>query len=136
MSVKTYNLFISHSWNHNRHYDNLIALLRRRGYFEFNNYSVPRDDPIHNAGTAAQLRAAIKRQMKPCHVVLIMAGVYASYSRWIQEEIYLAKDGFGNPKPVIAIRPRGNMRISRVVVDAADKVVGWNTESIVNAIRA
>ena len=135
MSVRTYNLFISHSWNYGKHYDNLIALLKRRGYFKFKDYSVPRDDPIHNAGTAAQLRAAIKGQMQPCNVVLIMAGVYANHSKWIKEEISLAKRGFSRPKPIIAIRPRGNKRMSAVVGGAANKTVRWNTESIVKAIR-
>ena len=94
MSVRTYNLFVSHSWNYGKHYDNLIALLKRRGYFKFKDYSVPRDDPIHNAGTATQLRSAITRKMQPCTVVLIVAGVYATYSKWIKEEIDLAEKGF------------------------------------------
>ena len=135
MSVRTFNLFISHSWSYGNHYDNLIALLRKRKYFKFKDYSVPRDDPIHNAGTVAQLRAAIKRQMQPCSVVLIVAGVYASHSKWINEEIDLAKGGYSAPKPIIAIKPYANERISKAVRDAADKIVNWNTESIVGAIR-
>ena len=69
------------------------------------------------------------------HVVIILAGVYATYSKWIDIEIDLAKAGFSNPKPIIAIRPRGNERISERVRRAADRIVGWNTESIVSAIR-
>ena len=133
--MKTYNLFISHSWNYSDQYDRLMNLLRQRGYFAFRNYSVPPDDPIHGAGTAAQLREAIRNQMSPCHAVLILAGVYATYSKWINEEIKLAQKGFRNPKRIIAIRPRGSERISSVVQQAADEVVGWNTESVVRAIR-
>ena len=73
----------------------------------------PQDDPIHRAATDAQLRRAIRNQMAPCHVVLILAGVYASYSKWINIEIDLAEEGFQRPKPIIAIRPRGNTLISR-----------------------
>ena len=133
--MRTFNLFISHSWSYEDEYDRLTALLRNRSYFRFKDYSVPRDDPIHNAGTAKELREAIRRQMHPCSVVLILAGVYATYSKWIKTEVLLAKKDFSGPKPIIAVRPRGSERISAVVRDAADKIVGWNTESIVRAIR-
>ena len=133
--MKTYNLFISHSWRYADAYDRLISLLRNRSYFAFRDYSVPKDDPIHGANNDAQLRKAIRDQMTPCHVVLIMAGVYSTYSKWINIEIDLAKGGFLNPKPIIAIRPWGNTRVSTLVSSSADKLVNWNTESIVAAIR-
>lgn len=133
--MKTYNLFISHSWGYSGAYSRLISLLRNRSYFAFKDYSVPQDDPIHNAGTDAQLRAAIRNQMSPCHVVLILAGVYATYSKWINIEIDLATEGFVSQKPILAIRPWASERTSVPVQAAADEVVAWNTESIVAAIR-
>ena len=133
--MKTYNLFISHSWRYSDQYDRLVNLLRERGYFAFRNYSVPPDDPIHGADNDAQLRRAIRNHMAPCHVVLILAGVYASYSKWINIEIELAEMNFSDPKPIIAIAPWGSERISKPVRAAADRIVRWNTESIVKAIR-
>ena len=133
--MKTYNLFISHSWSYADQYERLIKLLRQRPYFAFKDYSVPPDDPIHNAKNEAQLRKAIQNQMSPCHVVIILAGVYASYSKWIDNEIDLAEAGFATRKPILAIRPWGSERISQRVRDAADEIVGWNTESVVAAIR-
>ena len=133
--MRTYNLFISHSWNYSDAYNRLVNLLNERGYFAFNNYSVSPDDPIHGAGTDAQLRNAIRNQMSPCHVVLILAGVYATYSKWINSEIDLAEEGFIHAKPIVAIRPWGSQRISERVKLAADRIVGWNTESVVEAIR-
>ena len=73
--------------------------------------------------------------MTPCGVVLILAGVYATYSKWIDEEIALAQHGFRLPKPIVAIKPWGNVRMSQTVQDAANRVVGWNTDSVVEAIR-
>jgi hypothetical protein len=64
-----------------------------------------------------------------------MAGVYSSYSKWIDKEIQIAKKGFTVPKPIIAIEPWGAERTSKIVTDNANIVVGWNTESVVNAIR-
>ncbi len=133
--MKTYNLFISHSWSYEDQYDRLVALLRNRPYFDFRDYSVPSDDPIYGARTDAQLREAIRNQMMRCHVVIILAGVYATYSKWIDEEIGLAKLGFAYPKPILAVRPWGNRAISSRVREAADRIVGWNTESVVSAIR-
>ena len=131
----TYNLFISHSWNYSDQYDRIVELLRQRPNFEFRDYSVPPDDPIHNAANDAQLRVAIRNQMIPCHAIIILAGVYATYSKWINAEIDLARDGFQNPKPIIAVRPYENTNISATVREAADRIVSWNTVSIVNAIH-
>lgn len=133
--MKTHNLFISHSWSYSDQYGRLVALLDARSHFRYRNYSVPKDDPIHNAKTATKLREAIKQQMSPCGVVLILAGVYATYSKWIDKEIDLAKNGFLFSKPIIAIEPWGSERTSARVKNAADKVVGWNTQSVVRVIR-
>lgn len=127
-----YNLFISHSWAYSDTYDNLVNLLNRASYFDYKNYSVPKDDPIHNAPYDYQLRAAIRNQMQHASCVLILAGVYATYSKWINIEIELAKE---MGKTIIAIEPWGSQRTSLTVKQAADKVVGWNTDSIVKAIR-
>ena len=131
----THNLFISHSWAYGDAYDKLSAMLRAAPRFEYKDYSVPKNDPIHNANNATQLRSAIQRQMSPASAVLIMAGKYATYSKWINEEISLAKNGFMYAKPIIAITPWGAQQISTVVRDSADEIAGWNTSSIVAAIR-
>ena len=133
--MRTHNLFISHSWSYSENYERLVALLKKRSYFRFKDYSVPRNDPIHNAPTDRALRSAIRNQMQPCGVVLVLAGVYATYSKWIDIEIDLAESGFQNPKPIVAVEPWGSKKTSRRVKDAADEVVKWNTESIVSAIR-
>lgn len=133
--VKNYNLFISHSWSYSDHYDRLVYLLNSRPYFSYRNYSVPKDDPIHTSGSDSRLREAIRQQMAHASVVLILAGVYSTYSRWINIEVDLAKHGFGTPKKIIAIQPWGSDRTSRFVKENADIVVNWNTESIVKAIR-
>ena len=133
--MRTHNLFIGHSWTYSDAYDKLVSLLNKRSYFRFRNYSVPRNDPIHNAGTDHALREAIRNKMKSCGVVLVLAGVYATHSKWIDIEVDLARAGFENPKPIIAIAPWGSERTSAPVKQAADRVVRWNTESIVKAIR-
>ena len=130
-----YNLFISHSWRYSSQYAGLVQLLRNQHRFQFRDYSVPKDDPIHIIGRDSQFRAAIRDKMSPCRVVIILAGVYATYSKWINAEINLAKAGFEHPKPIIAVEPWGSEKTSVLVKNAANEIVRWNTQSIVNAIR-
>lgn len=132
-TLKSRSLFVSHSWTYGDAYDKLVALLDAAPYFVYRNYSVPKHDPIHNAPTSAALYQAIKNQMVFCDVVLIMAGKYATYSTWIQREIQIAKKDFD--KPIVAIRPWASEQTSSVVAAAADRIVAWNTSSIVSAIR-
>lgn len=127
-----YNLFISHSWAYSNTYNDLVDLLNAKPYFNYKNYSVPKDDPIHNAPYDYQLKAAIRNQMQHASCVLILAGVYSSYSKWIDIEIQLAKE---MGKKIIAIEPWASERTSVVVKRAAHQIVKWNTDSIVNAIR-
>lgn len=130
-----YNLFISHSWTYSDAYEKLVSLLDNANHFDYRNYSVPKDDPIHNANSDRALKAAIREQMSHASCVLILAGVYATYSKWINIEIDLAQNGFIVPKKIIAIEPWGSERTSTVVKEAADEIVSWNTYSIIKAIR-
>lgn len=127
-----YNLFISHSWSYSNAYEKLVSMLNSSPYFTYKNYSVPKDDPIHNASDDYQLRDAIRNQMQRASCVLIMAGVYSTYSKWINIEIQLAEE---MGKTIIAIEPWGSERTSSTVKRAADKIVSWNTSSIISAIR-
>ncbi len=130
--MNTYNLFLSHSWKHNTQYNNLENLLRARPFFNFRNYSVPEHNPILGARTDAQLETAIEEKIRACSVVIILAGVYATYSKWINKEIQIAKR-LG--KPILAIKPFGNTQMSTTVTQAANSIVNWNTESVVAEIR-
>lgn len=127
-----YDLFISHSWSYSDAYNKLVSLLDGASDFPYRNFSVPKDDPIHNADNIYALRSAIQRQIAPARVVIVLAGVYATYSKWINEEITLANS---MTKPILAIAPWGAEKTSTVVSEAAWKEVGWNTASITAAIK-
>lgn len=131
---KTYNIFISHSWAYSDYYDRIKRLLDNRPYFSYIDYSIPKDDPVH-CGLDRELNAAIYNRMRPCHIVLILAGVYATYRKWIGKEILIAQSEFAQAKPIIAIKPWANVKVSSVAYDSADVLVNWNTESIIDAIR-
>jgi hypothetical protein len=61
-----------------------------------------------------------------------LAGVYSSYSKWINKEIILAQQ---LSKPIIAIEPWASERTSKVVKDNATVIVSWQGSSIVKAIK-
>lgn len=132
--AKTFNLFISHSWAYSDAYEKLISMLDK-GKIEYKNYSIPKDDPVHTSGTDKALYEAIKNKISPTTVVIIMAGVYSSYSKWIDKEIKISTTEFSTTKPILAIEPWGSEKTSKKVKDNATKIVKWNTESIITAIK-
>lgn len=127
-----YRIFISHSWAYSAHYDKIEEFLiqERVSYY---NHSVPKNDPIHTNGTDRELKAAIEAKIKGCSCVIILAGVYSTYSKWINIEIELAKK---YNKPIIAVQPWGAERTSVPVKVAASTIVGWNAKSVANAVKA
>jgi hypothetical protein len=129
--LRLYDLFISHAWTYGDDYHRLIGLLDAAPNFAWRNFSVPEHDPLHG-GSAARLRAGLKEQMRRAHAVLALAGVYASHSAWMQEELGIASEF---AKPVIGLRPWASQRASTAVQNVAVDLIAWNTNSIVNAIR-
>lgn len=132
---KTYHIFISHSWAYQDAYEGLIKLLNKDSNFSYSDYSVPKDSPIHNAETSEELYNAIRAQVSNASVVIILAGVYSTYSEWINKEIEIAQTEFLTPKPIIAVEPWDSEKTSIKVKEAADKIVKWNSSSIINAIK-
>lgn len=127
--MRTYYIFMSHSWKYDYQYRTLKQWLDESSIY-YQDYSVPFDDPIHT-NSSAQLRQAIDNKIRCSSVIVVLAGVYATYSKWINIEIELAQN-YG--KTIIAVSPWGQERISQVVRNAAHDIVGWNRNSLINAI--
>ena len=125
-------LLIGPTWSYSDAYDGSVNLLNSSLYFDYKNYSVPKDDPIHDAEDDHQLKEAIKNQMQHASCVLILAGIYSTYSKWIKIEIELAQE---MGKKIIAVEPWDSEKTSRVVKNAADVIVKWRTDSIISTIR-
>ncbi len=128
---KNYRLFISHSWSYSDAYDKVISMINSQN-IQYYNHSVPINDPIHTNGSEYQLRDAIDAKIKGSSCVIILAGVYSTYSKWINKEIEIAKS-YG--KPIIAIEPWDSEKTSKIVKDNADVVVKWQSKSIGDAIK-
>lgn len=118
-------------------YVGLKNLLDKEILNQYRDYSVPKDDPIHiyaktNERYRKELEDKLRNQMIHASVIIILAGVYASYSESIQMEIKLARE---LDKPILAVEYWGSERTSLVVKSNADMTVKWNSTSIFQAIK-
>lgn len=129
--VRTYSVFISHSWSHISDLENLRNSFKERGYFNVEFEESTPDDPINSENTA-YVKRRLKQKIQNSDIVLGIAGVYALASDWIEWELDTAID---NDIPIIGVIPRGQTRISQIVSSRSKVDVNWNTESIVEAIR-
>ena len=131
------HVFISHAWSYSDHYETLASWIFEERWqvgetsLNFINFSIPKEDPIHNARNEKELQVAIYNQITKSHVIVIPSGMYTSYSKWIKEEIGGAKI-YG--KPILAVNPFGQERRAGVVLDNANEGVGWNKKSVINGI--
>lgn len=128
-----YKLFISHSWKYDEDYRRIIDFLNKANYFRYSNFSRPFDNPLEcSRYTDTELTQKLAQQIAPTQVILVVSGMYVAYSKWIQTEIDIAKY---YSKPIIGIKPWGNQVTPLAVSNVANEVVGWQTDSIIEAIR-
>ncbi len=133
--LRNYDVFISHAWRYDDDYYRLVNLLSAAPNFQYRNYSVPNHDPLVDPGTRIgqeRLSTMLDAQIRPVQCVLVIAGMYAAHRFWIDKEIAFAQS---YDKPIIGVVPWGQERVPLSVQAAAHEMVGWNTVSIVDAIR-
>jgi len=130
--IKTYSIFVSHSWDHSNDLISLHNLLSNRGYFYYDPQEVTKNNPI-NSENAIYIKQRLRERIRNSNILLALAGIYASHSDWMKWEIETAKE---LEVPIVGIIPRGQERISQVVFANSIVDVHWNTESIVQAIRS
>lgn len=129
--LHNYRLFISHAWKYSEGYLRAVQFLNNSSNFLWTNYSVPVDRRF-NLMSVRLLKEEILGQIRPVQCVIVLAGMYAAHSDWIQFEIDSAKL---LRKPILGIVPWGAERTPLSVTNAADKLVNWSSASIVAGIR-
>ncbi len=127
-------VFISHSWAYTDHYKKLAEWFFVEKWdvqgtpIIFVDYSIPEDNPIHNAPNQQVLFNVIAGEIAKCHIVVCPTGMYANHSNWIDKELDAAR-ALG--KKVLAVDPWGQQRTSSVVWSRADGTSGWSKEGVV-----
>lgn len=130
-TLKTRRLFISHAWSYDAHYNTIVGWFNEEPNFDWINYSVPSDDACDEKSTAG-LKRCITRQINPVQGVIILAGMYAAHSDWIDYEI---DEAIRLNKIIIGVRPWGQERTPLKVQNSAHIMVNWQRASIIQAIR-
>lgn len=128
-ALRTYDIFICHDWEYSDEYYRVCELLNAAPNFSWRNRSVPEHDPLD---TNDKLQKNLRDQIRPADVMLVLAGMYSARSGWMDWEMSFARR-IG--QSIIGIRPWGNTRFPDVVQRNASEIVGWNTDSIVAAVR-
>lgn len=130
-ALRNYHIFISHSWDYNEQYETVREWLDDANNFSSCNYSVPLSNPI-DVKTKTELKEKIRAKISPCSCIIVLSGMYVDYSEWIDFEMDVARE-YG--KPIIGVKPWGQQRVPIRVQDMADVMVGWNSSSVVHAVR-
>ena len=125
-----YNIFISHAWKYDEHYNKIVQWLNE-AKLDWKNYSVPNHDPA-DANNKTKLKEVLTSQIRPASCVIILAGMYAAYSDWIEYEV---NESVRMGKKIIGVEPWGQEKIPKIVSDNATVMVGWNSSSVVNAVK-
>ena len=129
--LHNYRLFISHAWRYSERYNRAVRFLNEAPYFTWSNYSIPESRAFEGLSNL-KLKEELRGQIRPVQCVIVLAGMYVAHSDWIQFEIDFAKD---LSKPILGIVPWGGERTPVAVSSAANKMVNWNSASIVAGIR-
>jgi len=130
-TLKERMIFISHAWKYEEHYWKLVEWFDEEPYFSWKNCSVPSHDACEET-TKKGLKECLTRQIRPANVVIILGGMYAAHSEWIDYEM---DEAVRMGKSIIGVRPWGQERMPQKLQDIADKIVGWNRSSIIQAAR-
>ena len=128
-ALRTYSVFICHDWEYSAEYARVVQFLDAAPNFTWENLSVPQHDPLANDET---LQYELRNQIRPADVMVVTAGMYTAHSEWMDWEMAFARR-IGTP--IIGIVPWGAQRVPVAVQKNATDIVGWNTNSIVSAIR-
>ena len=101
--LKTRMIFISHAWEYDEDYKTLVDWLEDEPNFEWRNCSVPKHDACDDT-TSKGLENCLTRQIRSASIIIILGGMYAAYSEWIDYEI---DEAVRMGKTILGVKPWG-----------------------------
>ncbi|MDR1311744.1 MAG: TIR domain-containing protein [Burkholderiaceae bacterium] len=131
-----YPLFVSYTWLVQDGPDRLYSLLenyrlRLDPEFDHQMVSVSRDDPVQQLPSKKALALAIEEKMKTCICLVVLAGVFEEYKRWLDLELDSAKR-LG--KPIVLVEAVASKFTSAKEKRMAKKIVKWDMQELGEAI--
>lgn len=129
--TKKYPLFISHCYDYKERYYNVKNMIDESIYWK--NMSVPNHDPL-NPKSDRELEQLLDKKIRNSSLFIIISGMYVSQENriWINKEIDIAMK---YNKKILAIEPWGAERTPLRIQEVADKIVKWQSSSIINGIK-
>lgn len=129
---KKYPLFISHCWDYNDAYYTVEKWIDESD-INWKNMSIPAHDP-KDTRSDRELEQVIDNNIRNSSLFIIIAGMYVSQENrtWINKEIEIAQK---YNKPILAIKPWGNQRTPTKIQEVADRLVNWQSSSVINGIK-
>lgn len=133
---KTHDVFVTHAWRYHDDWNRLCSVLNSVSEFRWRNFSVPWYDPamdINSALGAQFVNEWLESQIRPCHVVVALEGVYAikSARRWFVDEISLARK-FQIPIGVLPVF--GQMAVGCEVSKMGDRILSWDPQQLARSL--
>ena len=133
--MATYPIFLSYSWAEQDGTERITSLMEnyrlRTEDFAYEYYSVSKDDPVQFLPSNKALASAIETQMKQCSCLIILAGVYEEFTRWINLELDAAKK---LKIPVILVEAVSPKHTNFKEKRAACATVKWDVQELGDAI--
>ncbi|MDO4179038.1 MAG: TIR domain-containing protein [Phascolarctobacterium sp.] len=127
---KTYHIFISHAWKYSGHYDKIEEWIYTSD-ITIANYSVSKEKGFERLPRKT-LESKIREQIEQANVVIILAGMYATYSDWIEYEFNTA---LAMRKPILGVYPWGQEKTPTFITEQATMMVHWNRNSVIGALK-
>lgn len=134
--MASYPIFLSYSWLPDDGTERIYGLLenhRGRNDKEFNYelFSVSKDDPVQFIPSKKALIAAIEEKMSTCKCLLVLAGVFQEYKRWLDIELDTAKK---LKIPVVLVEAASAKHTAPKEKRMATKIVKWDFTEVGKAI--
>ena len=129
---KKYTIFISHCWDYRSAYYTVKEWIDDSD-ITWKDMSIPAHDP-KQTHSDSELEQMIDNKIRNSSLFIIIAGMYVSQQNrvWINKEIEIAQK---YNKPILAIKPWGNERTPTKIQEVADKLVNWQSSSVINGIK-
>ena len=124
-------VFVTHTFSPHPDYFRIFEYLESAPNFFYVNCSSV--EAIPGAGGKEAVKEALREQIRPSEVVVVLGGMYLEQRDWLTYQMDAAQ---AFEKPLVALEPFGGIEeLAPAVAERADEVVGWNDRFIVDALR-
>jgi hypothetical protein len=124
-------IFVVHGWILDDDYSRIIEYLESSENFFYKALSKP-DAAVPGGDGSAARRSAVAEVLKGAECVVCSAGIWERFNDWARYTVQRAQE---MDLPIVAIEHFGPKEMDPRLRGYASEVVGWDSRSIVDAIR-